>query len=346
MTTPEDNHRDDAYTTHHRYATVRGRRIFYREAGDPSAPTILLLHGLPTSSQMFRSLFPLLADRFHLIAPDYIGFGHSDAPSNSEFKYTFEELSAHVAGLIDALGLKSYILYMQDYGGPVGFRIFTNSPERVSGFIIQNANAYMEGVGDAPKQALMPLWENRNPATELPAREFVSLAGTKFHWLAGAKNPESINPDNWILDQAFLDRPGTQDYQVDLLENYKTNIALYDIWQAAFREYKPRTLIVWGKNDPFFVPAGAEAYMRDIPDARLVWLDGGHFVLDENAAGVAREIRSFFGKPPSDRESIARIAYSIWLSEGTPEGCAGEHWRQAEALYLSRSIEGANEQRG
>jgi pimeloyl-ACP methyl ester carboxylesterase len=335
MTTSFTDITENPHRTFHRYATVNGRKIFYREAGDPSAPTILLLHGLPTSSQMFRDLIPLLSDRFHLVAPDYVGFGHSDAPSNAEFEYTFENLSAHVAGLIDCLGLKSYILYMQDYGGPIGFRIFASRPEQVNGFIIQNANAYMEGVGDPPKKALMPLWADRNPTTELPAREFVSLEGTRFHWLAGAKNPECINPDNWILDQAFLDRPGTQDYQVDLLENYKTNVALYDTWQAAFREHKPKTLIVWGKNDPFFVPAGAEAYKRDIPDAKLVWLDGGHFILDEYARDVAREIGSFFNIRKSEHERIAEIAYFVWLSEGQPEGRAEEHWRQAGLFHGS-----------
>ena len=278
----------------HRTATVKGRKIFYREAGDPSAPTMLLLHGLPTSSQMFRDLMPALADRFHLIAPDYVGFGHSDAPSNKEFTYTFDNLADHVAGLVDVLGLKSYILYMQDYGGPVGFRLFTKSPEKVKGFIIQNANAYMEGVGDAPKGVLLPLWEKRTPETEKAPREFVGLEGTKFHWLVGAKDPEAINPDNWVLDQALLDRPGVQDYQVDLLENYKTNIALYPEWQAAFRAHKPKTLIIWGKNDPFFIPPGARAYLNDLPNAKLVWLDAGHFVLDENGPQVAAEIKAVF----------------------------------------------------
>jgi len=280
--------------TYHRTATVHGRKVFYREAGDPAAPTILLLHGLPTSSQMFRDLMPRLADRFHLIAPDYIGFGHSDAPSRDDFTYSFDNLAAHVAGLVEALGLTDYILYMQDYGGPVGFRLFTANPGAVKGFIIQNANAYIEGVGEAPKQALLPLWENRNAQTEQAARDFVSLEGTKFHWLVGAKDPAAINPDNWVLDQALLDRPGTQDYQVDLLENYKTNIALYPEWQAAFRAHQPKTLIVWGKHDPFFIEPGARAYLGDLPDARLVWLDAGHFVLDENAAQVADEIHATF----------------------------------------------------
>jgi pimeloyl-ACP methyl ester carboxylesterase len=278
----------------HRTATVNGRKIFYREAGNTKAPTILLLHGLPTSSQMFRDLMPRLADRFHLIAPDYLGFGHSDAPLRNEFTYTFDSLAAHVAGLVKVLGLKSYILYMQDYGGPVGFRLFTQHPERVKGFIIQNTNAYMEGVGDAPRSVLLPLWERRTPETEKPARDFVSLKGTQFQWQVGAKNPEAISPDNWVLDQAFLDRPGVQDYQVDLLANYKMNIALYPEWQAAFRTHKPKTLIIWGKNDPFFIPPGARAYLTDLPDAKLVWLDAGHFVLDENAPQVADEIKAVF----------------------------------------------------
>ncbi|SAK60526.1 hydrolase [Caballeronia temeraria] len=280
--------------TCHRTVEVNGRKIFYREAGDRKSPTILLLHGLPTSSRMYRDLMPALADRFHLIAPDYIGFGHSDAPRRLEFEYTFDNLTAHVSGLIDALELDSYILYLQDYGGPIGFRLFTQRPERVNGFVIQNANAYMEGVGDAPKKLLLPLWAKRTPETEKPARDFLSLEGTRYQWLVGAKHPEAINPDNWVLDQALLDRPGVQDYQVDLLEDYKSNIGLYATWQQAFRDHAPKTLIVWGKNDPFFIPPGARAYLGDLPHAKLVWLDAGHFVLDENATQVAAEIKSVF----------------------------------------------------
>ncbi|OED00901.1 alpha/beta fold hydrolase [Rhizobium sp. YK2] len=280
--------------TFHRTADVNGYKVFYREAGDPSLPTILLLHGLPTSSQMFRDLIPALADRFHLVAPDYIGFGHSDAPSAKEFDYTFDNLAAHVSGLVDVLGLTSYILYMQDYGGPVGFRLFTQHPERVAGFIIQNTNAYMEGVGDAPKMVFLPMWDNRTPQTEKPARDFLSLEGTRLQWTVGAKDPTAINPDNWVLDQALLDRPGVQDAQVDLLENYKFNVALYPTWQEAFRQHKPKTLIIWGKHDPFFIPPGARAYLNDLPDAKLVWLDAGHFVLDENGPQVAAEIKVVF----------------------------------------------------
>jgi pimeloyl-ACP methyl ester carboxylesterase len=277
-------------------ATIQGRKVFYRQAGDPAAPTILLLHGFPTSSFMFRTLMPELADRFHVIAPDYIGFGQSDAPSASEFDYTFDNLTAHVTGLIDHLGLKSYALYMQDYGGPIGFRVFTQRPGAVWGFIIQNTNAYMEGVGDMPKQVFLPLWEKRDAASEAAARGFLAAATTQFQYTVGAKNPAAISPDNWTHDQALLDRPGTDAYQLDLLVNYKTNVAAYDSWHEAFRKYQPKTLIVWGKHDPFFIEAGARAYLKDLPDAKLVWLDAGHFVLDENAASVANEIKTAFAR--------------------------------------------------
>ncbi|MBU2588179.1 MAG: alpha/beta hydrolase [Alphaproteobacteria bacterium] len=278
----------------HRYATVNSHKIFYREAGNPALPTIILLHGFPSSSFMYRDLIPALADKFHVIAPDYIGFGQSDAPPASEFAYTFDSLTDHVTGLIDQLGLKSYVLYMQDYGGPVGLRIFTQRPDAVKGLIVQNANAYLEGVGDMPKAIFLPLWEKRGPETEAAALSFLAAGTTQFQYMVGAKNPEAISPDNWTYDQALLDRPGTDAYQLDLLENYKTNVGLYDSWHAAFREHKPKTLIIWGKNDPLFIPAGAEAFKRDLPQAKLVWLDAGHFVLDENTPQVATEIKAMF----------------------------------------------------
>jgi pimeloyl-ACP methyl ester carboxylesterase len=280
--------------TSYHFANVDNHKIFYREAGDPSLPTIILLHGFPTSSFMFRDLIPLLAGKFHVVAPDYIGFGQSDAPSVDEFTYSFDSLTDHVTGLIDQLGLKSYVLYMQDYGGPVGFRIFTRRPDAAKGFVIQNANAYIEGVGDLPKQVFLPLWEKRDAVSEAGARGFLQAGTTQFQYTVGAKDPAAISPDNWTHDQALLYRPGTDAYQLDLLEDYKTNVALYDSWHAAFREYQPKTLIVWGKNDPFFVAAGANAYLTDLPQAKLVWLDAGHFVLDENAAAVAAEIISEF----------------------------------------------------
>lgn len=280
--------------TTYKTATVGGRKIFYREAGDAALPTIVLLHGFPTSSFMFRNLIPLLADRFHVIAPDYVGFGQSDAPAATEFDYTFDNLTAHVAGLIDALGLTSYILYMQDFGGPVGFRLFAQCPEAVRGFVIQNTNAYMAGVGEPAAQVFLPLWENRNAETEAAARAFLAAGTTQFQYLVGARDEAAISPDNWTHDQALLDRPGTDAYMLDLLDDYKTNVAAYDSWHAAFRAHSPKTLITWGRGDPFFTPAGAEAFLADLPDAKLVWLDSGHFVLDENAETVAAEIIGTF----------------------------------------------------
>jgi pimeloyl-ACP methyl ester carboxylesterase len=278
----------------YRTASIDGHTVFYREAGDAAAPAVLLLHGFPASSHMFRDLIPLLADRFHVIAPDYIGFGQSDAPSHTDFAYNFKTLAASVKGLIDHLGLKSYLLYMQDFGGPVGLRIFVERPEQIAGFVIQNTNAYLEGVGDMPRQLFLPLWEKRDAASEAGARQFLAAGTTKFQYLVGARDPEAISPDNWTIDQALLDRPGVDLAQLDLLEDYKTNVAAYDSWHAAFRAHRPKTLIIWGRNDPFFIPAGAEAYLRDLPDARLVWLDAGHFVLDENAERVAAEIKADF----------------------------------------------------
>lgn len=280
--------------TLHKFATVQNRQVFYREAGDPSHPTIVLLHGFPASSFMFRDLIPLLADRFHVIAPDYIGFGHSDAPAADAFEYSFDNLTAHVSGLLEQLGLGSYILYMQDYGGPVGMRLFMQNPGAVSGFVIQNANAYKAGVGEAPARIFLPLWERRDAASEAGARAFLSAETTRFQYEVGARNVEAISPDNWTRDQALLDRPGHDAAHLDLLEDYKTNLAAYDSWHEAFRTHAPKTLIVWGKHDPFFIAAGAEAFLDDLPQARLVWLDAGHFVLDENAATVAAEITASF----------------------------------------------------
>jgi len=283
-----------AASIRYRTANIGGQNVFYREAGSPVSPALLLLHGFPASSHMFRDLIPLLADRFHVIAPDYIGFGQSDALDHSAFTYSFDNLTRSVTGLIDHLGLKSYILYMQDFGGPVGFRIFTDRPAQVAGFVIQNTNAYIEGVGELPKSIFLPLWERRDAESEAGARQFLAAETTKFQYLVGARDTTSISPDNWTIDQALLDRPGVDMAQLDLLESYKTNVAAYDTWHAAFREHQPKTLIVWGKHDPFFIPAGAEAYLRDLPDAKLVWLDAGHFVLDENAGQVAAEIKEVF----------------------------------------------------
>jgi pimeloyl-ACP methyl ester carboxylesterase len=283
-----------ANSVRYRTAIIDRKNVFYREAGDAAAPTVLLLHGFPTSSHMFRDLIPLLADRFHVVAPDYIGFGQSDSPPHTEFAYTFDNLAASVKGLIDHLGLTAYILYMQDFGGPVGFRIFAERPAHVAGMVIQNTNAYLEGVGEMPRRIFLPLWEKRDPVSEAGARQFLLAETTRFQYLVGARDAEAISPDNWTIDQALLDRAGADLAQLDLLEDYKSNVGAYESWHAAFRAHQPRTLIIWGRNDPFFVPAGAEAFLRDLPDARLVWLDAGHFVLDENAQRVAAEIKQMF----------------------------------------------------
>jgi pimeloyl-ACP methyl ester carboxylesterase len=271
-----------------RKTLVQERKTFYREAGDPSAPTILLLHGLPGSSADYCNLIAALADKFHLIAPDYIGFGESERPTRDTFDFTFENLTAQVAALIDAIGLKSYMLYMYDCGGPIGFRLFVRNPSRVTGFVIQNANAYVEGISTACFRALAPLWESRTVKTERAAQQFVSL----------------IHPDALAAEMPLAGRSGTGYFPVnlretppgliDLLEDYRTNVDLYPDWQAGFREHAPPTLIIWGKHDPVFIPPGARAYLDDLPQAKLVWLNAGHLVLEENWVQVATQIKAAF----------------------------------------------------
>jgi pimeloyl-ACP methyl ester carboxylesterase len=273
---------------------VDGVNLFYREAGKPEKPTIVLLHGFPTSSHMFRNLIPLLADRFHVIAPDYPGFGHSEAPPADKFQYTFDHLAQLIATLIEHAGVTRYYLYLQDYGGPIGFRIATKHPERIAGLVIQNANAYEEGLSEAVKGPAVPFWKERNAGSEAPMRELLKLPATKMQYQAGAYDANNVNPDSWLFDQALLDRPGADAIQLDLLHDYRNNPPLYPIWQAYFRQHQPRTLIVWGKGDPLFIPPGAQAYLRDLPRAKLVWLNGGHFALEEYAATIAKEIKKEF----------------------------------------------------
>jgi pimeloyl-ACP methyl ester carboxylesterase len=280
----------------YRNTTIEGHKIFYREAGSPEAPAIVLLHGFPSSSHMFRDLIPQLAERFHVIAPDYIGFGYSDAPAASEFAYTFENIAAPVETLLfDVLGLKKFSLYVQDYGAPVGFRIASRHPEAIEGIVVQNGNAYGEGIS-AAFEPLNAFWANRNPETEKPARGLLAAETTRFQYTHGAKNPEAVSPDSWTFDQMLLDRPGQDAIQLDLFHNYPSNLALYDEWHRYFREHQPPTLIVWGRNDPFFTPAGASAFLRDLPQAELHLLDTGHFALEEEHAFIAARIREFFGQ--------------------------------------------------
>lgn len=277
---------------HARTAVVGGHKVFYREAGNPKAPAIVLLHGFPSSSHMYRDLIPRLADRFRVIAPDYVGFGYSAAPA--EYSYTFDNLAKTVQGLLDQIGIRDAVLYMQDYGGPIGLRLAAARPECVKGLVIQNANAYLEGVGKPVADVFLPLWKERNATTEAAARGFLKLETTRFQYMQGARNAPALNPDAWTHDQALLDRPGNDAIQLALFVDYQNNVGLYDAWHAYFRKHQPKTLIVWGKGDPLFVPAGAEAYKRDLPKARLVWLDSGHFALEEDAAQVAALIKQDF----------------------------------------------------
>lgn len=272
------------------YASVRELKMFYREAGAKGSPTLVLLHGFPSSSHMFRNLISKLESAFHIIAPDYIGFGYSDAPTVSQFEYTFDNMAAHVEELLfDALGLTRFSMYVQDYGAPIGYRIALKHPEAIEGLIVQNGNAYAEGIGPA-FDPMKPFWENRNPQTEAPVRALLSKDTTIFQYTHGVKDTAYISPDAYTLDQLFLDRPGNDAIQLNLLHDYKSNLTRYDEWHHFFRSKQPKTLIVWGKNDPFFTVEGAQAYLRDIPKAEIHLLDTGHFALEDRVDFIAGHI--------------------------------------------------------
>jgi pimeloyl-ACP methyl ester carboxylesterase len=274
---------------------VRGLKIFYREAGRADAPTVLLLHGFPSSSRMWEPLLPLLADKYHLIAPDYPGFGHSSAPPPSDFTYTFDNIAGVIGEFTAKLGLNNYVLLMQDYGGPVGFRVALTHPERVRAIIIQNAVSHEQG--------LSPLWEARrkywaDPSRELEALKanFTSLEATRQRHLGSSPHPERYDPDSWIDEYAFLTRPGQAEIQTTLFLDYRTNVASYPIWQDWLRKTRPPTLVVWGKYDPSFTVAGASAYRDDVPDAEVHMLDAGHFALDEATDEIASLVRDFLAR--------------------------------------------------
>ncbi len=282
-------------TSYHR-ADVRGKKIFYREAGSRNSPAIVLLHGFPSSSHMFRDLIPQLADKLHVIAPDYLGFGYSDAPTAQEFEYTFDNLAAHVEDLLfKNLGLKQFSLYVQDYGAPIGYRIASKHPDAIETIIVQNGNAYKEGIGGA-FDPMKPFWANRNSETEKPVRALLTKEITLFQYTHGVSDPTAISPDAYTVDQFFLDRPGNVAIQLDLLHNYQSNIALYDRWHEYFRNQQPRMLILWGKNDPFFTVEGAKGYQRDIPKAELHLIDTGHFALEDFGNFIAERMRKFLGQ--------------------------------------------------
>ncbi len=277
------------------YATVRGLKMFYREAGPKESPTIVLLHGFPSSSHMFRDLIPQLADKFHVVAPDYIGFGYSDAPRVNEFEYTFDNEAAYVEDLLfNVLHLKKFSIYVQDYGAPIGYRIAFKHQDAIEGIIVQNGNAYAEGIGGA-FDPMKPFWANRTAETEAPVRALLTLQTTVFQYTHGVEDVSRISPDAYTLDQHFLDRSGNDAIQLNLLHNYQANLPHYDDWHTFFRNKQPKTLIVWGRNDPFFTVEGAQAYLRDIPKAELHLLDTGHFALEDSCDIIAQKIVSFFG---------------------------------------------------
>ncbi|MEH1854931.1 MAG: alpha/beta fold hydrolase [Nostoc sp.] len=272
--------------TTYRTVSIDGLDIFYREAGSRDNPTILLLHGFPTSSHMFRNLIPALADKFHLVAPDYPGYGNSSMPTVNEFDYTFDRLAEIVEKFIAAIALKKYSLYVMDYGAPIGYRIAAKYPERVQSLIVQNGNAYEEGLREF-WEPIKAYWQERSPENAEKLKYLVTLEATKWQYTNGVRNLEAISPDTWTIDQHFLDRPGNGEIQLALLYSYGTNPPLYPQWQEYFRKHQPPTLIVWGKNDYIFPPEGAHPYQRDLKDVELHLLDTGHFALEEDGDAIA-----------------------------------------------------------
>ena len=280
------------YVVRYRTANVDGLRIFYREAGDSKAPALLLLHGFPTSSHMFRDLIPLLSDRYYMVAPDLPGFGFSDAPDRSQFTYTFAHLTEVIDRFTDAIGLQRYALYIFDYGAPVGLRLALKHPERVTAIVSQNGNAYREGLNNGwnPIQAY---WKDPTPEHRFALRAFLSPETTRWQYVHGVRDEAAIAPESWTLDAALLARRGNDEIQLDLFLDYASNVALYPKFQDYFRKHRPPLLAAWGRNDPFFLPGGAEAFRRHIPEAEVVFFDTGHFALETHAAEIASAIRDF-----------------------------------------------------
>ncbi len=291
--TPETNHETVRYGTE----TINGLDIFYREAGDPARPAVVLLHGFPASSYMYREVLRGLADEYHLVAPDYPGFGNSSAPSAGEFTYTFDNIAGVIDRFLEQRGINRYFLMIQDYGAPVGFRIAIRHPERVAGFIVMNGNAYEEGLSEAGWGPIFRYWKDKSPELEREiASKVFSLEGMKWQYTHGTRNPAGINPDNWNLDFMKISRPGQRRIQLDLFYDYRNNLKRYPDWQAYLRNTQPPMLIVWGKNDAFFPEAGARAYRRDVHNIDYNILDTGHFALEEEAPFIIQKMRTFLGR--------------------------------------------------
>jgi pimeloyl-ACP methyl ester carboxylesterase len=280
----------------HKYADVDGLKIFYREAGVTSAPTILLLHGFPSSSRTFDKLIPLLADRYHLVAPDYPGFGHSDAPSPDKLSYTFENITNVIDKFTQTLNLSKYVLYVNDYGGPIGFRLALAHPDRVTAIVVQNAVAHNDGLDEKRWAAPRAFWADRTKYEEQFRQRLTAPQGTKARHVGSSPHTERYSPDLWEDEIAYLNRPGIAQIQVELFYDYQTNVAAYPLWQDYLRTYRPPVLVVWGKYDPSFALPEAGAYKREVPDAEVHVLEAGHFALDEAADEIAAIMRSFLAK--------------------------------------------------
>jgi pimeloyl-ACP methyl ester carboxylesterase len=281
--------------THHRTTDIDGVDVFYREAGPADAPAVLLLHGFPTSSHMFRNLIPALADRYRVIAPDYPGFGQGGMPDRAAFAYTFDRFAELVDGLLDRLKVARYAMYVMDYGAPVGWRLALMHPERVTGLVVQNGNAYEQGLKEF-WDPIRAYWADGSEARRQALHVLVDPETTKFQYTDGVADASRISSDNWVHDQALLDRPGNVEIQMDLFYDYRTNLPLYPAIRAWFREHRPPTLIVWGKNDKIFPADGAHPYKRDLPDAELHLLDTGHFALEDKADEMVPLIRDFLSR--------------------------------------------------
>jgi pimeloyl-ACP methyl ester carboxylesterase len=277
----------------YRTVNIDGLDIFYREAGSKDAPIVLLLHGFPTSSHMFRHLIPALADEFRLVAPDYPGYGNSSMPTVDKFEYTFDHLADVIESFTEKLGLKKYTLYVQDYGAPVGYRLAAKHPGRVQALVVQNGNAYDEGIDNDFWKPIKAYWKEKTAEREKPLRGFLTREATIWQYTHGVRDTEVISPDTWNVDQPLLDRPGNAEVQLALFHSYGSNPSLYPTWQAYFRTHQPPTLVVWGKNDPIFPAAGAESYKKDLTNLEFHLLDTGHFALEEDGDTIADLMRNF-----------------------------------------------------
>ncbi len=284
--------------TTYRYTDVDGTKVFYREAGSKELPTVLLLHGFPTSSHMFRNLIPLLAEQFHVVAPDLPGFGFSDSPDRAVFRYTFENLAKTIDRFTQVLGLNRYAIYVFDYGAPVGFRLAVAHPERITAIVSQNGNAYEEGLSEG-WNPIQKYWKAPTAENRSALREFLKPEATKWQYVHGAPDTSLIAPEAYELDSALLARPGIDEIQLDLFLDYASNVALYPKFQEYLRTQRPPLLAVWGQNDPFFLPAGAKAFKRDVPTADVRLFDTGHFALETHAPEIGVAIREFLSKTPA-----------------------------------------------